>query len=75
MDTCKQLPIEIINKILYENKGLTHPTAEIMNNYINQFLWMNGDFKEIDEKNKEEEIDDMSYFLNNAFYNLGFDEY
>lgn len=32
----KFLPLEIINKILYEFKGLTHPTATIIKNHWNQ---------------------------------------
>tara|TARA_R110000772_G_scaffold59396_1_gene134624 strand:- start:125 stop:409 length:285 start_codon:yes stop_codon:yes gene_type:complete len=70
------LPLEMINKIVYTHKGLTHPTAEMIKPLINQFEWMNGDYKTLDEKNKEEEGDDMSYFLFNQFHNFGFeDEY
>ena len=68
------LPLEIINKIVYENKGLTHPTAKIIHSIIEEFEWMDNDYKTVDEKNKieEKEGDKMSYFLYNKFYNYGF---
>ncbi len=53
------------------------PSALIFGNYINMFLWMDGEYKGIDERNEEEEFIDedleQSYFIWNAFNNFGFD--
>jgi phosphoserine aminotransferase len=54
------------------------PSAVIMEEYINMFLWMDGEFKEIDARNEEEgefidEDLEQSYFIWNAFNNFGFD--
>ncbi len=67
------LPLEIINKIVYKHKGLTHPTAKIIHSIIEEFEWMDNDYKTVDEKNKEEEGGELSYFLYNKFYNFGFE--
>ena len=48
------------------------PTAKIMDDYINLFLWMDDDYKPIDEKNAEVVNDKQSYFIYNTFYNIGF---
>lgn len=66
------LPTELNNLILYKHGGLSTPTALIINKYIDRFLWMNGDYKTIDEKNKEEEGGGVSYFIWNSFNNFGF---
>ena len=50
----------------------TNPTAKIMKDYINLFLWMDDDYKPIDEKNAEVVNDKQSYFIYNTFYNIGF---
>lgn len=54
------LPLEMINKIVYTHKGLTHPTAEMIKPLINEFEWMNGDYKTLDERNKEEEVEEKA---------------
>jgi len=68
----KALPAHLQSDILYKNKGIASPTAEIMQNYISQFEWMNGEFKTVDERNAEEPSDKQSYFISNSFYNYGF---
>ncbi len=73
MDDLLPLPKELNNLIIYKYGGLSTPTSIIMNNYINQFLWMNGDYKKIDEKNEEQPGDIQSYFIWNSFNNFGFD--
>ena len=67
------LPLEMINKIVYTHKGLTHPTSTMIKSLINEFEWMDGDYKTLDDKNKEEEGEEMSYFLCNQFHNFGFE--
>jgi hypothetical protein len=69
---------DVISLILYKQKGLTHPTALIMQKQINMFLWLNGDYKPIDLKNAEAdsgifcEAGKLSYFVHDTFYNSGF---
>ncbi len=53
------LPLEMINKIMYENKGLTHPTATMIKELINDFEYMDGDYKTLDQKNEDEDDDDQ----------------
>jgi hypothetical protein len=73
MNENMMMPQEIINLILFKYKGLIHPTASIMNEYIEAFLYMNGEYKHIDEKNLEGgENAKNSYFIWNAFHNFGF---
>tara|TARA_R110000737_G_scaffold944_1_gene2758 strand:+ start:177 stop:905 length:729 start_codon:yes stop_codon:yes gene_type:complete len=58
---------------IFKKEGdTTNPTAKIMDEYINQFLWMDDDYKPIDEKNAEVVNDKQSYFIYNTFYNIGF---
>ena len=33
---CSKLPIELVNKILYENNGLVHPIAKILKKIIEE---------------------------------------
>ncbi len=59
---------DVISLILYKQKGLTHPTALIMQQQIDCFLWLNGEYKPIDEKNAEEPGGKLSYFVHDLFY-------
>ena len=49
------------------------PTANIMKVYINMFLWMNGDYQSIDNKNELAPGGEQSYFVWNSFHNFGFE--
>ena len=46
-----KLPLEIINKILYEHKGIQTPSGKIMANLINNLIPEHEKIKEIDEEN------------------------
>ena len=53
------LPLEMINKIMFEHKGLTHPTAIMIKQLITDYEYMDGDYKTLDQKNEEEDDDDQ----------------
>ena len=48
------------------------PTAKIMKVYINMFLWMDGVYQTIDDKNGLIQDGNNSYFVWNSFHNFGF---
>ena len=67
------LNIKIMEYSTNNKKYYKTPSAVIMGQYINMFLWMDGEYKGIDERNEEEENEELSYFVHNAFYNFGFE--
>ena len=84
------LPLEMINKIMFQHKGLTHPTATMIKELIIDFEYMDGDYKTLDKKNEDKEDSknqtlqtqikllngfNMSYFLSNLFFNIGLENY
>lgn len=53
-----------------QNNARMTPTAKIINDIIQMYLWVNGDYADnVDDKVKQ---DGMSSFLHNGFYVNGF---
>lgn len=66
----------LMNKILFEFKGIQSPTASLIRKEIDNFEWMNGEKINLDKRNKEYEEEEgelkYSYFIYNLFHNFGF---
>ena len=48
-----RLPLEIMNKIVYEHKGIQTPSSKIISTLVDNLIPEHETMKEIDEKNMQ----------------------